>query len=129
MKNFNKRHKPKHFSKARWYLGNLWIVSMKEKYVKYVKTRRGYCLIRKNSNKNKDKTFKQNIFKLCDLGVGKKFMFENNRYKVIKSNNCNECDFKEKGCFQLRYNFLIPECSEIIRKDETGVIFIKVKKE
>lgn len=128
MRNFNKKHKPKHFSKARWYCKNLYTLSMKEKIFTYLRVRKSYCIVRNNTNKKKDKTFKHNIFKLENLPIGKKFMFKNKRYKVINSENCQDCSFKGKNCFQLQNDSLIPECSEVIRKDEKGVIFIETGK-
>lgn len=128
MKAFNKKHKPKHFSKARWDCKNLYTLSMKEKIFTYLRVHKSYCMVRNNTNKKKDKTFKQNIFKLESLSIGKKFMFENKRYKVVNSENCQECSFKGKKCFQLQYNALIPECSELLRKDGKGVIFVETGK-
>lgn len=128
MRNFNKKHKPKHFSKPRWCWKNLYVVSLKERYNKFLKSVKGYCLIRNNSTKNKDKTFKPNIFKLSNLNIGKKFMFQNKRYKVIKSDDCNNCSFNGKNCFQLQNDSLIPECSEVLRRDENNVKFVACNK-
>ena len=128
MRCFDKKHKPKHFSKPRWCCKNLYVISLKERYEKFLRSIKGYCLIKNNDTKNKDKTFKQNIFKLCNLNIGKKFMFKNKRYKVVKSNNCNNCDFKEQKCFELQCHSLIPECSEMLRKDKNEVIFIGARK-
>lgn len=130
MRTYNKKHKPKHHSKAKWFLGKLSICSLKEKNIflgrKYIK---GYYLVKSNPCKNKNRKFKNNIFKLPNLKIGKKFIFKDQRFKVVEelTNSCFGCAFSngETNCLKLQYNSSIPECSELLRKDEKNVIFKK----
>ncbi len=66
---------------------------------------------------------------LNDLNIGDFFYIEKRKFKIVKSNECGDCCFKDKGCGILRIYDLRPDCDCFLRKDKTNIVFIEVENE